>query len=197
MTYVFDLDGTIIDSTKRHYVLMEQILRSNGILVDEDFASSYMDYKASGKSGKSYLIEILGIDKDKATEIQNEWIRHIEDDSMLALDELYDDALPTLSKINDSIMFLTIRDNSEGLKESLTRLGIDNYDIKILPHGESKTSVLEQIADHIIMIGDTEIDYKAAQEAGCEFYILNRGFRNESFWNDLGVDSHKDLSDLI
>ena len=46
------------------------------------------------------------------------------------------------------------------------------------------------------MIGDTEIDYKAAIETGCNYYLLNRGFRNEDYWNELGIRSYKDLSEL-
>ncbi len=196
MTYVFDLDGTLIDSTRRHWVLMESILNDHGIKVDNNFADDYMSYKASGNGGKDYLKNILNIDNELASTIQKEWISRIEDESMLELDELYDDALPTLSKIKEPILFLTIRENAEGLKKSLIRLGLNDYEVKILPHGESKANVLKEISDQVIMIGDTEIDYKAAIETGCNYYLLNRGFRNEDYWNELGIRSYKDLSEL-
>ncbi len=48
MTFVFDLDGTLIDSTARHYILMRKILSDKGISVASGFDESYMKYKADG-----------------------------------------------------------------------------------------------------------------------------------------------------
>lgn len=197
MIYVFDLDGTIIDSTKRHYLLMERILKDHGIEVPSDFAKSYMGYKADGNSGKSYLKNILGLTPETADTIQNEWISHIEDEEYLLTDELYPDALKTLSQIKDDVLFLTIRENGSGLKNELNRLCIDNYELRILQHhGDSKADVLKSLSEECIMIGDTEIDYEAALEIGCRYYILNRGFRSAEFWDKRKVESYSDLSEL-
>ena len=196
MIYVFDLDGTIIDSTKRHYMLMERILMDYGIEVPSDFAKSYMGYKADGNSGKSYLKDILGLTPETADKIQKEWIDHIEDDDFLLTDELYPDALKALEEADGRIVFLTVRENESGLRKELTRLGIGDHELIVLPHTGSKSRVLKELNGDCIMIGDTEVDYEASKEACCKSYILNRGFRSERYWEQRGIRSHKDLSDL-
>lgn len=76
MTYVFDLDGTLIDSRERHWQLMKKLLRKHGVEAYDDFAESYMSYKADGHSGLDYLIDVMGIEQGLAKVVQQEWIQH-------------------------------------------------------------------------------------------------------------------------
>lgn len=197
MTYVFDLDGTLIDSRKRHWMLMVDTLRKHGIRVGADFAYSYMKFKADGHNGKRYLTDVLNIEESVANDIQNEWILHIEDEVWLQFDELYDDVVSTLRKISGDILFLTIRNNKDSLIQELMRLGLSGYKVIVLPHHEKKSEVLKQFTEDCIMVGDTEIDYYAAMEAGCNFYILSRGFRSNKYWEKQSVISHENLSQLL
>lgn len=197
MTFVFDLDGTIIDSSSRHHILMKELLSDNGISTASDFADEYMKFKADGNSGKRYLTSVMGLDEQTASSIQNEWIRRIEDESLLCFDELYPDALNTLNKIEDNIIFLTIRSNEEGLRNELKRLNIDNYPVVVLSHGMNKADALRKIDGDLTIVGDTEIDYQAALDVNADFYILNRGFRSKEYWDKRDVPSHDDLSELI
>lgn len=193
MTYVFDLDGTIIDSTDRHWMLMQKLLREHSIEVDQDFKSDFMRYKRNGNSGLKYLTAVMGLNKGLALMIQDEWIHQIEDDSWLDKDKLYDDAIQTLNGLNGDIIFLTIRDNRKGLCDELARLGIDKYKLIVLNNGESKAKELKKIEGKCIVVGDTEVDYNAAIEANCNVYILNRGFRSKAFWEKAGIESYKNL----
>lgn len=195
MTYVFDLDGTLIDSTKRHWMLMKELLLNRNIRVPMSFANEYMEYKRNGYSGFNYLMSILQLDSSIANEIQNEWVEHIEDNKWLNLDTLYFDTNSTLQRIKDKILFLTIRENKEGLKKELERLSLNDYEAVILDHKGSKADVLRNIGN-CIMIGDTEVDYRAAIDAGCVMYILNRGFRNVSFWSEYGIRTYCNLLKL-
>ena len=196
MTYVFDLDGTLIDSTERHWRLMESILAGHGIRCDNDFAADYMYYKSSGNSGKSYLTDVMCLDPDTAETIQKEWIESIEDEEWLMYDRLYDDALPTLNRLTGSILFLTIRENRDGLIKQLKDLGLDKYRLEVLSHKDKKSDVLIKIQGEVLMTGDTEIDLAAAKEAHCGFYMLNRGFRNKAYWDRQGITSYEDLGCL-
>lgn len=199
MTYIFDLDGTLIDSTKRHWLLMMHILRQYNVSVNDGFGLDFITYKSYGNSGYDYLTNVLRIDEGLAKEIMTLWINHIEDEELLDTDELYDDAISILGRIHrigGSVVLLTIRRNIIGLNKELKRLGLDRYELKVVRKGEDKAMVLNEYSD-CIMIGDTEIDYYAALKVGCASYILNRGFRDKSFWDKNGVISYSSLSCLI
>lgn len=197
MTYVFDLDGTLINSKKRHWYLMKKILISQNFMVDITFSDGYLKYKQDGFSGESYLINKMNIDLTLAKEIQSEWVQHIEDEALLQTDCLYDDALITLNKIKGDILLCTIRSNKKGLLRELKCLGLDMYPLKVISIAEKKSEIIKKINDECIMIGDTEIDYQAAIEAGCSYYILNRGFRSKKYWDSRNVPSYSDLSELV
>lgn len=194
MIYVFDLDGTLIDSKERHWLLMKQLLEKHSVKPMDNFSQSYMEYKADGHSGLTYLNEVMGLSSKVAEEIQKEWIEQIEDDEWLKHDTLYDDTIPTLRRLQGDILFLTIRNNVQGLKNELDRLAMNNFETIVLSHNEKKSSALKRLDKDCIMIGDTEIDLYAANDFGCAYYILNRGFRSKQYWDAHGVKSHTDLS---
>ena len=196
MTYVFDLDGTLIDSRKRHWMLMDKLLRQHGIKVPDSFQTSFLSYKADGHTGLDYLTLKMNIPNNIAEKIQTEWIVHIEDEELQKHDVLFPDVISTLSMINDRILLVTLRNNENNLRRSLKKLRLEKYNTIVLKHGSSKTSVLRTIKDDLIMIGDTETDYEAAVEAQCRYYILNRGFRSELFWKKRNVRSYSGLDEL-
>ena len=197
MIYVFDLDGTLIDSSKRHWMLMKKLLNNFGVTVPNSFSTDYLSYKSDGHNGKQYLIQVMGINENIADRIHKQWVEHIEDDEWLELDCLYDDAISTLNKIETEILLLTIRNNRDGVLRETARLGLNRYNLKIIVHGENKADVLKRLSDKCVMVGDTEVDYSAAIEASTEYYILNRGFRSRKYWQKKSVQSYDDLRCLI
>lgn len=194
MIYIFDLDGTLIDSKKRHWLLMKEILEKHNIKPLDSFPQSYMGYKADGNSGLAYLNEVMGLSLKVSCKIQREWIKQIENDEWLKYDMLYVDTIPTLNRLQGDILFLTIRENVSGLKSELNRLALNNFETIVLSHNEKKSNILKQLNKDCIMIGDTEIDLHAANDFGCEYYILNRGFRSKKYWDAHGVKSYADLN---
>lgn len=195
--YVFDLDGTLIDSSARHWMLMVELLHQYGFDTGEEFADEFMRYKRRGNSGYRYLTDVLKISQQCAEEISSEWVKHIEDEKWLIFDTLYDDTIPTLKKIEGRILFLTIRNNKESLMSELKARGIAIYPIKVLSTGQDKAEILKMISDEKIMVGDTEIDYRAAVESDCPYYMLNRGFRSKEYWDKQGVASFDGLRYLL
>lgn len=206
MTYVFDLDGTLIDSRARHYLLMKDILIRNGVLISKCFASDFMRYKAEGKSGLSYLTEVLHMEEMEAQGIHSEWVGRIEEYEWLRYDTLYPDAEEMCKRCEciGKVFFLTGRKNQVGLLNELERLGIARYAKKVFVVDPAwaeaeKANVLRGISMNdpdCIMIGDTEVDYHAAKAAGTKYYLLNRGFRGREYWNRAGIESFDGLRDL-
>lgn len=218
MIYVLDLDGTLIDSSERHWRLMREILSGAAPETVSEIVSEkrfdpvgFMRYKADGYNGLQYLTEFLGLTKDTADQIMALWRLQIEEERWLKLDVLYPDTLDFLDQMKQKhvkIYYLTARKNQEGLLRELERLKIAGYaaEIKIVsPSGarEEKKRVVEMIlsetgeaAGSVYIVGDTENEYHLAEELSLPRYLLNRGFRSERYWKDRGVKSVASLCEI-
>ena len=207
MIYVFDLDGTLIDSKDRHFLLMRKILKEKGISVPMNFEKDFISFKVDGNSGINYLIKILDLNLQIAKDIFSEWIEHIEDDNWLKYDKLYDDSIKTCEKCvsnNQIIFFLTSRKNRQSLYVELERLRLNQYPTKVIivdpvnAKNDKAVALRKIVIEHekCIMVGDSEVDFHAACQANCQYYLLNRGFRNEKFWKRQGVNSFPSLEYL-
>lgn len=202
MNYYLDLDGTLIDSTKRHGVLLNDILNKKNIkIVDEN---ELFHYKASGYSTYTYLTKIKKVNENIANEIVKEWQKKIEKEQYLEYDVLYDDTIEFLEKIfnnkNNNIYFLTARQNKKNIIKEVEKFGIIKYTKKMFIVSpvnaveEKKQIILNSQKNfNTIIFGDTEVDYQVAEQLNIDYFILNRGFRNKHYWDSKNVKSHKTL----
>lgn len=183
----FDFDGTLLDSRKRHEVLMQDILDSRNISI---VVEGLVSFKADGYNNLAWL-KHKGIDGALAVDINNEWISKIETTEYLKYDVLYDhikDLLEELS-INNSLYLVTARNDKEKLMQQVQALGIKQYfeDICVVPSCKESTQYKgEYLKQNGITTfwGDTEVDKKAADIAGCKFHLCLNGFRSEKFWKN-------------
>lgn len=208
MIYIFDLDGTIINSSDRHLILLNRLFDKYGLSDLSDKTSQYLNYKADGYSTKQYLSQVLNIDDERISIINSEWISHIEDSDLLEYDYLYADAkliLEELSK-NSIIYFVTSRKNTQNTINELNKFDIIQYAEHIYitnpKNGfEGKSVIFQKIKgkndEKTIVVGDTEIDYQAAKQNNLDSYLLNRGFRSKKFWDKLKIQTHSDLLGLL
>lgn len=191
MTFFIDLDGTIIDSFERHYLLLQQLLKKYGI---EKYINKeeYFKLKKNGINNYNYLINYLSIEKDLSLLIKNEWIENIENEEWLKYDKLFNDSLDFLDKNKDNkIVYLTARKNKKNTLTEIEKLGIKSYasDIYIVNSDkpiENKAEIIQRYKkkyykEKIVIIGDTEVEYFAAKITNINYYILNRGFRSKEF----------------
>lgn len=205
MIYIFDIDGTLVNSKLRHSVLLKDILIEYGKKIPVNFEDDYIKSKCGGLSTKNYLSTKLGFDDGLSQKIATEWVEKIENEEYLMLDELYDDCVPTLERLfkNNKIYFLSSRSQPLLLKQELIHFDIMKYADKLLisipgEGASGKAKYIKKLKDEnadeeILVIGDTEIDYKAAISANVRYYILNRGFRNCDYWNNCNVQSYDSL----
>ena len=206
MKYVFDLDGTLIDSTYRHGYLMKEILEEEGIQLEKDFQEKYMDYKRNGLSSKEVLNEIYNFDVSLTDRVVDKWVKQIESDDMLCHDILYNDSIGVLKKIRNhgmKVYYLSLRQRKTSAIEELKNLRIFDYADEIFVGKPSegveyKMSILNQLggAEKTIMIGDTMIDAEAAIGAKVDFFILNRGFRSQNYFDARGINTFNSLEEL-
>lgn len=218
MIYILDLDGTLIDSSERHWRLMREILSKAAPEIVSESASGkrfdpagFMRYKADGYSGLQYLTDCLKLTEDTAGQIMALWRRQIEEERWLKLDVLYPDTpafLDRMKQKHKKIYYLTARKNKEGLLRELEWLKIADYAVEIqivspADAREEKKRVVETIlaeagedAGSVCIVGDTENEYHLAKELSLPCYLLNRGFRSERYWKDRGVKSVASLCEI-
>ena len=204
--FVMDLDGTLIDSRKRHAIVMQEALAHTKRNLNSE---EYLNYKAEGNSGLKYLTEVMGIDMSDAREIQQEWKARIEFSGYLLTDELYPDAVSFLNTVFEKggVIFLTARKNRTGLDGEIKRLAILPYaDYTIVADPDDamsqKEKALQVIKEaypkaELTVIGDTENEYELAEKLGLESRILNCGFRSASYWEKRGVKTYACLDQVL
>lgn len=208
MIFVLDLDGTIIDSTKRHWYLLRELLVKNNIQIPINIEKDYIEFKRQGNSTKDYLRKI-GISTEIANLISKKWVENIENVEFTDMDVLYKDSVHFLEMLHskyNKIYFLSNRKNKNVLLQTLNRFNISKFasnTVVTTPQSGHKEKTLflkilkEQSNEDIVMIGDTEVDYNAACEVDSSYYLLNRGFRSKEFWNIKNVKSYDSLDSIL
>ena len=192
----FDLDGTLLDSRKRHEIVMDDVLKKHSFKFD---ACGLVSFKADGYNNIDWLLS-KGVSEDVAKDINAEWISLIEKDEILKTDVLYPkviDVLKTLCKEND-LFLVTARKNKDNAYEQVNQLGVEQFFSGVFVVDSCretpmlKAKVLTKCrAD--CFIGDTESDYEAAKIAGCGFKAVSYGFRSEVYLRKNNIDFVNDI----
>lgn len=199
--FILDIDGTLVNSKARHYLLMGEILKKRGIELN---AEEFMEYKFNGGSGLSYLTDKLGLSEHDAKAVNDEWVANIESKEYLLFDRRYTDTIHfinTIIKNEDELVYLTARHMRKNTLNSLQLLGLSPYTegvIIVEPANakESKKNAIGMLAKKgmkPIIVGDMETEYEIGKELGIDTYILNRGFRSKEFLDAKGIESYDGL----
>lgn len=187
----FDLDGTLLDSRKRHEIVMKEVLKNHSVELD---VSDLVSFKSYGNNNIEWLLS-KNVSENEAKEINKEWISLIENEEYLKNDVLYPDVikvLKNLSKEND-LFLITARNNKANVVSQIRNLGIAQYFKNIYVVSSSfGTAALksEKLRENFIniFIGDTESDYEAALIADCKFEAVSYGFRNKVYWEKRNIN---------
>jgi len=199
---VLDLDGTLLDSRRRHIVVLSDCINQiNATAYTPDDFYDFVSYKSEGNTGLSYL-KNKGI-PNEAT-IISLWIKRIEYRKYLRLDLLYPNVLVELKKMSDryNLFLLTARSNKSNAIWQLSELGLgdffcDKIIVKNMGNvGLNKYRAIQQIPLEFV-IGDTETDFALAKYAQCGFFPLNYGFRSAKYWRKNGLKSYSSINKII
>jgi phosphoglycolate phosphatase len=206
-TIFFDLDGTLIDTSERHYRVYKNILDFYGIpntLSKEEFWNQ--------KRNSIKTVELLPrTSSDKLIQkFMDEWLKRIEDKRYLKYDNLLPGSLDVLSILKDKadLTLVTLRNNRENLFWELSSFGLTKYFKEILVDSpvklKNKTTLVRGYieryskGDNFIIVGDTEADISAGKELGMLTVAVNYGIRSKEFLTKLKPDFCLDnLSEIL
>jgi len=193
---VFDLDETLISTTKRQFQVIKNFFESNKKELPIDF-EDYIRIRKNTKKSNLDIFRLLKSKKLNEREFQLFFSKNIESMDFLLLDELIVE-IHLLEKLKRQkgrkLALLSLRSSSENSLNQLRNLLLyDLFDeIFFEKHSKEfnpKTNRLNQIqkkTSTIQFIGDSKSDFEAANETNLEFIKVNTGlfdfnFSGESF----------------
>lgn len=192
----FDLDGTLIDVSKRHYKVYSEIVTEfGGRPLHKD---RYWSLKRA-KTGWPELLAQSGLKTDTQHDFLEAFIARIEDPAYLELDTLLPETEETLRAASRShtCYLVSLRRNKQNLLDEVQRLGIGTYFAEILSaHSESdgsdkKTELMKhklEPNETALVVGDTEADIKAGKTLGLTTVAVLSGIRSDAFLAKLAPD---------
>lgn len=180
---IFDLDGTLIDSSERLYQLFQKLVP------ESEFSNEdYWNMKRNRINHKR-ILEIY-FPLIKFENFNDKWMELIEKDEYLYLDKNYPDTIDVLDRLSSSynIVLLTARQLKSGLYRELERLGIKSYFNKIfVTEGRNtKEELLAKILEtgmlkknrEDLFVGDTGKDIIVGNHFGYRTVAITHGFMN-------------------
>jgi phosphoglycolate phosphatase-like HAD superfamily hydrolase len=186
-TWFFDLDGPILDVSRKYYRVYADILSQHGYIPLSK--PEYWEMKRNKVSEK----RILAKSRASAVITSYQALRKkiIESDSYLKFDVIQPGARSVLRKVAlfHRPVLVTLRQSAEQLENQLERLDLKHYFISILSSGREtvprwkikwrlirKYSSFNRIEDGVL-VGDTETDILAGNHLGFTTVAVSNGIR--------------------
>ncbi|MDP3973569.1 MAG: HAD family hydrolase [Candidatus Daviesbacteria bacterium] len=204
MKIFFDLDGTLIDVSKRYY-----FVHKKAALVIGKKSLSFKEYWQK-KRKKIPENKILNIDSESSQfkEYQKIRINLLENLDYLSLDTPFENVFDTLVALTKKhkLYLITLRRNEKNLNTQLKQLKLNKFFIKIFSSPPDKDLTITKIkiiknlgySKNDLIIGDTEADTEAAKKLGIRSVAVFSGIRTESFLKKYHPDILiKDVSHLL
>ncbi len=189
---IFDLDGTLIDVSARHYSLYRSVISEQG--VEALTPDEYWRHRRAGESTIDLLAATPGVDVERFTEA---WMEGIERPDWLALDEPYDGAIEIIKALQPEyeLVLITLRRDRAALMGQLDALRMRSYFRDVICHGPELVSgkhLLQGVAELTpggYAVGDTEADIELASETGRRAICLSYGVRSGCYLASRGAET--------
>ncbi len=198
MDILFDLDGTLLDVSRRHYSVYREIL-SRWTRAPLPFA----DYWAL-KRTKTPLRDVLARSgaEDLLESFGRVWLELIERPDYLEMDSMVARARDVLERLREShrLGLVTLRQSPGALARQLRSLRLDELFQAVLVAGDARTDTSSKarlIAAHQPprggwLVGDKEADIEAARALGLHSCAVTWGLRSRDFLRALRPEALAD-----
>lgn len=195
----FDLDGTLIDVSKRDYQIYADLVNKLG-----GTPLSYPVYWPL-RQAKTDIHQVLAdshITSDEHIDVfLVERKALMESMEYLSIDVLFPDSISVLDKLSKDfdIHILTIRHNKLNIESQLRSLGLERYHCHIV--SGNKVEQLRLIPHIDLMVGDTENDILPANTLGIKSVAVTTGIRNRQLLSEMNptyiVDGLGEIENLL
>lgn len=198
---LWDLDGTLLDDSMRHYRCYCDIVDHYGGKCIS-FEEYWIDKRNTIK--RTVLLEKSEF-QGTYQQYMDSWNELIEEDRYLNFEILKPDTLKVLdwiSSVSAHVYLVTMRQKRDNLLRQLKRLRINRYFERIItgnPNTCKKSDLLDLHLDNkSFVIGDTESDLELANSLGCNFIAVTTGLRDRKYFNNSPcIEKLSDLNVLI
>lgn len=189
---IFDLDGTLIDVSARHYSLYRTLISEQGI--EALSPDEYWQHRRAGESTIDLLSATPGADVERFTEA---WMEGIERPDWLALDVPYEGAIEIIEALGAEyeLVLITLRRDRVALMDQLDALQLRSYFREVICHGREVVKgkhLLQGVADLTpggYAVGDAEADIELASETGRRVVCLSYGVRSGTYLAGRGAET--------
>lgn len=200
MNIYLDLDGTLIDVSKRQWIVYKYILEVYFNLISTLTKEDYWDLKREGLRDDEVLQqESISIDTQKFMDLKS---KIIEDEKFLKLDRCFTyskKVLKILSK-NHRLVLVSLRNNYQISLRQIEQLEIKPYFHKIVfkrlevkPIWKVKVeeikrdmAAMNKMVNTFVIAGDTESEFHVAQELKIPVILISSGSRSKNQLKKLG-----------
>lgn len=201
---VLDLDGTLLDSSRRHYEVY-LVLAKRFDIQPLPF-STYWNHRRSRRSNLEVLM-LSGLNGSEKGRAEQGWSNLIESPHMLINDKLLPSVRDWLDRMHLIVDFVlvTLRSNESALENQLELLDISNFflQVMVVPNQNNAAmakvrAVQEARVDGVIAwIGDTETDMKAAELIGTRGIGVTSGIRSSDALREAGaLEIYQDVTQI-
>ena len=196
---LFDFDGTINNSFKRHYKLHQKICSDIGIKSKLKL-SSFIKKKRLGLKNINLFLSTPKLKKKYI----KEWLKYIESKEYLINDKL----LPNIKKIltrlkkNNKLFLNTYRQSRKNFIWQVQNYGIDKYFDKIYfisnkKYKSKKKYFKKKKFKNIIIIGDTLNDLNILDNKKATYFSVLTGYSERSTFLNKKTQIIKSLKFLV
>jgi phosphoglycolate phosphatase len=197
---LFDLDGTLVDSNATCMALVQAMLAARGSTrrIDPAAGRAVMSY-----GGLRMIHALLAQDcGDAVADLAEFRARYLV--ATTGVDTLYDGVLPGVQRLADAGFTMGICSNKpQALCEKvLADTGLDAFMAAVVGAHPARApkpasdpldlalDLLTQHADACIFIGDSELDYRVARNAGVPFAFMTYGYADSDWQPEAAHDWH-------
>lgn len=207
---IFDLDGPILDGSRKHHECYSDILR---LLNCEPLPlSQYWELKRR-MIPRDEVLALSGAEKHYERFVED-WHQLIETEKYLRFDVVQPhvhEVLNVLRKSSHRLLLVTMRNNPQTLTTQLSNLNLDEYfetiqAVSSKKGRDSKVEAIERIlertsAAECLWVGDTEADIVPAKSLGIACCAITSGIRERCLLEALApnylIDSLSELLSVI
>lgn len=206
VTIFLDLDGTLLDTSKRHYKIYKDILDEKGLMCGKAVLSKEKFWHMKRNRKKTRDILPKSLSDEIIASFEAELLHKIEKKSYLQYDEPFPGINEILSCLNKEfdLVLVTLRNNTENLHWELSNLGLKGYFKTIINGKGPKKNLVENYlinnykGETCLMVGDTEEDIKTGLELDIPTISVTCGIRSKEFLEQFNPDFYiNDLKEII